>query len=304
MKRCPSCQATYADDQTFCSNDGTQLVAEVPPPDLARTVVASSAPPPPPQNAGSDIPPTQVLGANPQYDKRAPQPPQPSTQFAPYAPQQPPFAPQYQQQQYAPQQPYGTPPKSNRKMLYIGIASVVVLAGVGLLLWFLLSGGNKSLGTYKGSLSDLLPQVNAGYSRTSEGTLDEVDKGLEREAKKFFSYDEARVGKYEHSEKKMLFAVANFSSPEKAKDALNKIKQEWRGPGVSKIDEGKTSKGGDKLVYEFQERPTEPKLTVVVWTNGSVVFAAAPSTILGRGAGESSVPSSVDILGFEQGYSH
>ncbi|HEY0404774.1 MAG TPA: hypothetical protein VGC89_03550, partial [Pyrinomonadaceae bacterium] len=44
MKRCPTCQRTYADDtQKFCANDGTPLVAdEAPAFDPEATVMSSS----------------------------------------------------------------------------------------------------------------------------------------------------------------------------------------------------------------------------------------------------------------------
>src|SRR2546430_15438766 len=203
MKHCPSCQSTFSDTQDFCTNDGTRLVNDDPASDLGKTLVA---PPPAPQSSGTDILPTQVATTSPGYDN-----------------QPLPYAPQYQQPLYAPQG-YGAP-RSNRKMLYIGIASVVVIAGVVLLI--VLLSGSKSLGTYKASLSDLLPEKVGAYSRTTTGTLDDVvDKGLDRDAQRFFSYDDAKAGKYENFGKKILLIASNFSSPEKARDALKKIKSE------------------------------------------------------------------------------
>src|SRR5215210_9164751 len=52
MKRCPSCQSTYADDtQAFCMNDGTPLVSDTAPSSLDKTMMSGSlgAPPTPPQ---------------------------------------------------------------------------------------------------------------------------------------------------------------------------------------------------------------------------------------------------------------
>lgn len=58
MKRCPSCQRTYEDSQTFCMNDGTPLVPDAPPPSLDKTMMAGamSTPPPPPQGFGQGAP--------------------------------------------------------------------------------------------------------------------------------------------------------------------------------------------------------------------------------------------------------
>lgn len=329
MKRCPSCQSTFPDTQDFCTNDGTRLVSDESQPDLAKTMVAP--PPSVPPVSSRDVPPTQVANAYQRYDTQ-PQPFAQQTQPPPsdYASQQQwqqPYAPQYQQQPYAPTG-YGAP-KSNRKLLYIGIAAAVVIGGVVLLI-VLLSGG-KSLGTYKDSLSKLLPEKVGAYSRTTTGTLDDVvDKGLDRDARGFFSYDDASAGKYENSGKKMLLIASNFSSPDKAHDALQKIKSEIekannrtslqtldgaqiiktlfqatepRSPMWTLKDEGKSKKDGNRLVYTLRPRPNMPEMTIVIWTNGSVAFAAGPSAVFAHGSdadNTSSVPGYSDVLDFEK----
>jgi hypothetical protein len=111
MKRCPTCQRTYADDaQKFCANDGTPLVADEPAFDPEATVMSSaskireeaSAPEPP------ELPPTQYFDQSPAAGSLPEQNihqsyPQPQQQAPPpgNAPQWPPQ--QQQQQPYYPQ---------------------------------------------------------------------------------------------------------------------------------------------------------------------------------------------------------
>lgn len=73
MKRCPTCQRTYGDDQVFCTDDGTTLTNYTAQNDPAATAVYSGA-------QGSVPPPTQSYGSNaaPGY-----QPPPPPGQFPP-----------------------------------------------------------------------------------------------------------------------------------------------------------------------------------------------------------------------------
>lgn len=68
MKRCPTCQRTYGDDQVFCTDDGATLTSDTAQNDPAATAVYSGA-------QGSVPPPTQSYGSNaaPGY-----QPPPPS----------------------------------------------------------------------------------------------------------------------------------------------------------------------------------------------------------------------------------
>ncbi|MGI8555223.1 MAG: DUF4190 domain-containing protein [Pyrinomonadaceae bacterium] len=42
MKRCPTCQKTFADTMKFCQIDGTPLVEDAPPPDPYKTIVGGS----------------------------------------------------------------------------------------------------------------------------------------------------------------------------------------------------------------------------------------------------------------------
>lgn len=56
MKRCPMCDRTYDDSQTFCVNDGATLVSDAAGSsyDPMKTIVAT---PPPPQSQSAPLPP-------------------------------------------------------------------------------------------------------------------------------------------------------------------------------------------------------------------------------------------------------
>jgi hypothetical protein len=196
-------------------------------------------------------------------------------------------------------------------MLYIGIAAAVVLAaGVVVLILVLRSGGSSALGTYKGALTDLLPNVASGYSRKSVGSLDDVARGMDRDARRFFGYDDAKAGNYEHEGKKMLIVAANFPSPDSAKAAFNKAKDEIaRAAGQRtrwKIEDSGTRKnGGERAVYTLQPEPSSPEMTIVMWTNGSVVFAAGPAAVFAavrESDFESSIPSRADVVDIEKSF--
>lgn len=94
MKRCPTCQRTYADDsQTFCLDDGTPLASEA-------TASTSSEPPatlifsePPPTSSNRSTASTEVYSSTPTQGIGAPAPHTAAPQ-APWTP--PPSAPQAQ----------------------------------------------------------------------------------------------------------------------------------------------------------------------------------------------------------------
>ena len=67
MKRCPSCQRTYEDSQTFCMNDGTPLVPDAAPPSLDKTMMAGSMSTPPPQQGFSPGTPQGEWGGTPSW---------------------------------------------------------------------------------------------------------------------------------------------------------------------------------------------------------------------------------------------
>jgi hypothetical protein len=75
MKRCPTCNSTYPDEQTFCTNDGASLVSATAQSDPGATVAYSGG-----ATGSTPPPPTQPYGSNaaPGY-----QPPPPPGMFAP-----------------------------------------------------------------------------------------------------------------------------------------------------------------------------------------------------------------------------
>ncbi|HWS99219.1 MAG TPA: hypothetical protein VN256_03030 [Pyrinomonadaceae bacterium] len=135
--RCPSCNQIYADEsQTFCANDGTQLVREAPgaynqpPPGMGAQPPAGGYPPP-----QGGYYPDQQAGAGGQAP---PPPPYGQQQPPPYGQQPPP--PYGQQQQYGAPPPYGAGATKTSKMpLIIGLLALVLIGG-GVGLYFLLKG--------------------------------------------------------------------------------------------------------------------------------------------------------------------
>lgn len=76
MKRCPACNRTYTDEQTFCTDDGSSLVSAGASSDPAATAVYSGA-------TGSAPPPAYGSSAAPGF----PPPPPPPGMFPPGGPQ-------------------------------------------------------------------------------------------------------------------------------------------------------------------------------------------------------------------------
>ncbi len=83
MKRCPMCDRTYDDSQTFCVNDGATLTSDAAPSyDPMKTIVSTpppqsqSAPLPPPSYGSGDLPGSQSPGAwqQPSTPLQQPQP--------------------------------------------------------------------------------------------------------------------------------------------------------------------------------------------------------------------------------------
>ncbi len=90
MKRCPSCNLTFAETESFCPKDGTPLVSAAASYDPQATMMS---PPPPPQQQQQAYYPNQAPGANQTPPAQWPQqqaPPngqynQPPGQGVPYA---------------------------------------------------------------------------------------------------------------------------------------------------------------------------------------------------------------------------
>src|SRR5215213_7767075 len=121
MKRCPTCQRTYAEDAPdFCPNDGMRLVKETAGGfDPERTVLSSGlrvpqpvlpepARPQPPAPPYAPAPPAAPPPPYASADAASyPPPPQPATQPPP-----PPAAPHFAPQVWPPEQPQPQPPQA------------------------------------------------------------------------------------------------------------------------------------------------------------------------------------------------
>jgi hypothetical protein len=113
MKRCPTCNRTYADlSLNFCLDDGTPLTSDAAPTtDLNATLRY-----PPPRDTAGEPPPTEIYRPAP-----AAPPPRPT------APPSPPPAPQ----QWTPS-PQPQPKRSNAIWWILGVFFVVLVVGAGL----------------------------------------------------------------------------------------------------------------------------------------------------------------------------
>lgn len=126
MKRCPSCQRTYDDEQIFCSLDATPLVSEsaseISSNETEETMVAGTTAATPQQT------PQPGNVASVQEASLADEPPatyQPPPQAQPQM--SPPSSPQQQQ--------WATPPPSGRinpNVVLLGVVGLLVAVGVGL----------------------------------------------------------------------------------------------------------------------------------------------------------------------------
>ncbi len=144
MKRCPICNRTYEDTQTFCSEDGTRLVEDSPPPafDPMATVMSPSIPQPPPPTPQpqSDRPQETPFNFN--------APPAYQTPAAPPAPQQPALTPQ---PLYGSQMDAASPGGSKLVPVVIGgvamgALTAIPIIGSGACCWFWAIGGGLLAG--------------------------------------------------------------------------------------------------------------------------------------------------------------
>jgi len=150
MKRCPTCNRTYADlSLNFCLDDGTPLTSDAATtPDLNATIRY-----PAPRDT-SEPPPTEIYRPAP---TAAPPPPRPS----------PPPVPQPQpQQQWAPT-PAPAPKKSNAIWWILGVFAVLVVLGAGLvvmLLVFASMGSNSNVRVTNVNTSNSNVSANANVN--------------------------------------------------------------------------------------------------------------------------------------------
>ena len=123
MKRCPSCQRTYDDEQIFCSLDATPLVSEsasgLPSSETEETLVNGTAPPQTPQPGNVVSAQEASLADEPPASYQPPQP-----QMSPPSPPPP--------QQGATLSPGGINPNT----ILLGVVGLLVAVGVGLAVYF------------------------------------------------------------------------------------------------------------------------------------------------------------------------
>lgn len=119
MKRCPTCNRTYADlSLNFCLDDGTPLTSDAAPPDLNATIRYPS-----PRDT-SEPPPTEI------YRPTTP-PPTPRPTAAPPPPASPPSPPPPPQWRPAPAVPQK---RSNAIWWILGGFAAVLVIGIGLVI--------------------------------------------------------------------------------------------------------------------------------------------------------------------------
>ncbi len=283
MKRCPSCNLTFADTESFCPKDGTPLVSAATSYDPQATMMS----PPQVYNNSGNLPPANPFPADASgYNQQQQNAPNPSW-GAPSLPQ------------YA-----AAPHKdgSNKKVLVGVIAGVLLLGVIGIVLYYTLSSGGPSakMNPYKGSLEDLAPkEIGALY------TLVDVDKLGDKDKVRFGNVKEAigvayRRDKQDGGDIKMF--VGNYSSIEDAQDGLSKFKNMILSEGWVLVEEKEKKINGSKIGLRFvaykktssssktierylpdgatmvfaQSGPPTPAKEPYVscWTNGSVLFAA------------------------------
>ena len=283
MKSCPTCNRTYPDDTlAFCLVDGSVLSAPYDPgkPDQA----------PAPGRSGQ---PTQLLTPSPQPTITAQHPPEPLLQ----------------------RQADTSPKRRGNKLLLFGIVSAVfVIVAVVVFVGLYLVWPSPSLGTYKGSLTELFPKSMGNYHLS--------DSRDEYNIKVQLKSTESRVAYYEQRsrgsttfpdlvqpveaqamprEGSTFIIALNFSSAENARTALQDLRKALADATV--IDQGPKQKGrytvGDRVVLiphqDLVRRDedvrsdgvrfvrtqsssillTEAK--VVAWTNGSILFLVQDS---------------------------
>ena len=139
MKRCPTCNRTYADlSLNFCLDDGTPLTT-----DAATTTDLNATIRYPAPRDTSEPPPTEIYRPTP---AAAPSPPPPRPTSPPPQPSPPPQQ-QQAQTQWAP--PAALPPKKSNALWWIlGVFMVIIVIGAGLvvmLLVFANMGSNSNI---------------------------------------------------------------------------------------------------------------------------------------------------------------
>lgn len=144
MKRCPSCNRTFDDAQSFCLEDATPLISEASPYDPAKTLLATG--------------PSAMNNT---------QPPQTPSAAAPPSYQQP------YQQQWTPQQQWGAPPASRNtnKIIILAVVGLVVAAAIGLTIYFLARSGSTASKRFVGTWVEEERPSSKGARFTEDGKI-------------------------------------------------------------------------------------------------------------------------------------
>lgn len=168
MKRCPTCNRTYADlSLNFCLDDGTPLASDAAP----TTDLNATIPYPSPPRDTSEPPPTEIYRpTTPEVTPRPTTPPPPRP-----TPPPPPPQPQTQaQQQWTP--PPAVPRKRSNAIWWIlgGFAAVVVI-GVGLVVMIIAlaslgSGSNTNISNTNSANRNVNTNTNVANTNINANT--------------------------------------------------------------------------------------------------------------------------------------
>jgi hypothetical protein len=151
MKRCPTCNRTYADlSLNFCLDDGTPLTT-----DAATTADLNATIRYPAPRDTSEPPPTEIYRPTPAAPPPPPQPPRPTSP--------PPQQQQQAQTQWAPT-PALPPKKSNAIWWILGVFMVLIVIGAGLVVMLLVIANMDSKSAVR------ISNVNNNNSNVSANT--------------------------------------------------------------------------------------------------------------------------------------
>ena len=145
---------------------------------------------------------------------------------------------------------------------------------LGLSLFSCGPASDGSLGTFKGSMTDLAPKTVGTYQLGRGQELPKDDKSLSE-----FQAIGGTMDKYVSGNNELIFSAYNFESPEKAKTGFDKWKEKISTMHLKTQEEGPKKKGanvvGDRILAKGDSDFSASE--VVVWTNGSVLFAVSAS---------------------------
>lgn len=143
---------------------------------------------------------------------------------------------------------------------------------------------------YKGTWDELMPKQVGNYKMDDFQAMDNQRKasGVIGGVQANYKLPDGKT---------VFFSVINFYSADAAKEHLHMLEQrEWSGRTLLKSTDGPKKKGwsqvGDR-VEVTEDVPGKKKVSIVLWTNGSVMFMAS-NVRMEQNAG--------DVLDFESIY--